>query len=234
MNVSKSIGMQILNNSDVSSAIGSSIRLYSKPSKLDFIFPKPKWYIFEGNLNIDKDLKEYILELSKFLLGGEEFIRVVGGELCSKVWSNDIIIKALETTKAKEICFICGPMIDINDHKIIELVKNEKIRLFRSSERQKEYYRVTDKGIFIEGYHEAFKPERSAIFCNNSSIIGSIYNKKFEQLYMELYTERKVEMVKAKDILEKFELGIYDQSQNDNYRAPTEEEKNEISRIVNE
>lgn len=214
--------------------VSSAIRLYSKPNKLDFIFPSPKWYIFEGNLNTDKDLNEYVLELSKFLLGAEQFIRVVGGELCSKVWSNDIIIKALEKTKAKEICFICGPMIDIKNHGIIELVKNKKIRLFRSSERQKEHYRVTDKGIFIEGYHEAFKPERSAMFCNNSSIIGSIYNKKFEQLYMELYSEQKLEMVKAKEILDKFQLGIYDSSQMNNYRAPTEIEKQEISRIVSE
>ncbi len=149
-----------------------AVRLYTKVNKLDFLINQPKWHIFEGNLNEDSDLEEYVTELSQFFLDARKFIHVVGGELCSRVWNHDKIIKALETSKATDICFICGPVLDIHNHKLLKLVKEMKIRLIYSSERQKEHFRVTDKGIFIAGFHDAFMPERSAIFCRNSSIIS--------------------------------------------------------------
>ncbi len=197
-------------------------------SRLHQITPGPKWYIFEGNLDDNKDLDEYVTALSQFLLDAKEFIHVVGGELCSKVWSHQKVVKALETSKAKDISFVCGPIFDKENTKLIELLKENRISLWSSPVRQKEHFRGTDNGIFIEGCHESNEPERSAIFCKNAKIISSTYYNKFKQLEIG----GNIEKVKVNEILSKFKVRAFDPTIKDKYRLLSEDEERKIQQIL--
>ena len=192
--------------------------------------PGPKWYIFNGNLNEQKDLEEYEMILSKIILNANKFIFVVGGELCSRVWNQPGIIEALGKSKAQQINFICGPMFDIKNVNLLKMAKDKKINLWLSKERQKEHYRVTDNGIFIEEDHMSFKPERNAKYCENSHIISAAYLERINNLQLNGFIEK----IEIKDILSKFDIQVYDELEKENYRSPSQEEIKVVSDILME
>lgn len=208
----------------------SVIKQYKNNSlwKHVFFMSKPEWFMFKGNLQETEPLFEYATAVSEILDNSKKFIHVVGGELCSQVWNNKKIIDVLKTSKVKDICFVCGPKFDILNHEIIKLVKKNKIQLYYSGERLEEHYRVTDNGVFIEGYHDSFMPERGSIFCKNSKVINSAYEKRFIQLFNKLTLEDKVE---ANEILTKFQPVVYDSSLKLNYREPTKDELTFVSKL---
>ncbi len=210
-----------------------AVKQYTKPSKLYFFVSQPKWFTFEGDLTDDKDLDKYVGELAQMLLGAKKFIHGVAGEFCSRVWNHDRIINALQTLKAEDISFICGPKLDIKNLEFIKLVKNKKIRLLLTTERQEEHFRVTDKGVIIEGHHGEFQPERRAIICKDSAITNDVYDNKFKFLGEKLKAEGKLEPVEANEILTKFKPCVYDKDENKNYRKPKKEEIEPVFKIVN-
>lgn len=200
------------------------VRQYTKSSRLDFFIRQPKWFIFEGNLARDEDLEVYVNELAQIISGAKKFIHGVAGEFCSRVWNHRIIINALQTIDAKEITFICGPKFDIKNLDFIKIAKNKNLCLLHTTQRQEEHFRVTDKGIFIEGPHAEFQPERRAIFCKDSSITNDMYDLRFKEVAQKLKADGKLEPVDAKEILKKFEVRVYDKNITENYRIPNKDE----------
>lgn len=199
-------------------------------SPLHVVLPGPKWYIFEGNLDNNKDLDEYADALSKIILDAKSYLCVIGGELCSKVWNNSKVIYALKSQKAKNVDFICGPMFDIKNQDFIKLVKQNKINLWCTKERQNEHFRLTDNAIFIEGYHKSFMGERNAIICKNSKIVRHTYFDKFKKIK----DDENIDKVDAKDILSKFKAVVFDSKDESNYRAPSKDENAAILQIISE
>lgn len=216
------------------SLVGQSpVRQYTKSSRLDFFIPQPKWFTFEGDLTDNKDLEVYVNELAEIISEAKEYIHGVAGEFCSKVWNDKKVVNALQNSKAKDISFICGPKFDIKNTDFIKIVKNKNIRLLLTTERQDEHFRVTDKGIIIEGFHKEFQPERRAIICKDSAITNDMYNLQFKELGEKLKRDGKIEPVEPKEVLKKFKPKVYDKNAPQSYRAPNKEEIEAFFEIVN-
>ncbi|MCK4798969.1 MAG: hypothetical protein KAT05_16470 [Spirochaetes bacterium] len=192
---------------------------------IDIVSPIPKWNVFEGNIENQEHLKVYIEIMTTMILGTKNYFYGVAGEFCSLVWSQSEIINALENTKAKEICFICGPKFDISNIGFMKLLaKDKRIKLLYVKKRQPQHFRITDKSLMIEAHHENFAAERKAVYCLNKSIANYEYYHKFIDSINQLKTDGILEKVDACEILMKFKIEIYDENEVERHRGPKESE----------
>lgn len=153
----------------------------------DNLFKAPQWFTFESKIDEKKAQEEYVYIISRIISEARKSIQIVGNESCFPIWSNNTIIEALKSSKAKEVAVIlCGakPNMEIEDMGILRSI-DKRIKIYYSSDLPETHFLATDNSVLIEAKHDENEMAARAIFCLGSNIINEVYMEKANTLKIE-------------------------------------------------
>lgn len=151
------------------------------------LFKAPQWFIFDGKIDEKRAREEYVYTISQIIADARKSIQIVGNEDCFPIWSNNTIIEALRSSKAREVSVIlCGakPNLDTEDLDMLRSI-NKKIRIYYSSDLPETHFLATDNSVLIEAQHNGNEMASRAAFCLGSTIMNEVYMEKANMLKIE-------------------------------------------------
>lgn len=114
----------------------------------------------------------------------KQSLKIVAGPLCPDVYSKKFA-EAVRENPTLKITIICGPRIFVEngENPVLQLAKENRIRLFYSRELQPLHFRIVDDlDVYVEEPHLENAKERTTYVFKNNPFEVKTYNKRFARI----------------------------------------------------